>query len=350
MRILLLPFSWLYGLVLFVRHRLYDTGVFGSSATDVPTIVIGNLALGGTGKTPHVALVLRILINELPLATLSRGYGRRGTGLHEVQRADDPAIAGDEPLMLKRKFSGVHVFVGADRVVGVRTIQQLVPEVKAVVLDDAFQHRKLKAGLNIVLTTWHRPWSSDRLLPAGTLRDLRSRARVADAVIVTKSPHQPSNDDQFRWRKKLGLREDQPLFFSGLKYDAPRSLIDSTMVVPTGKGTSALLFTGVADAAPLVEHARALFDHVKHVAFGDHHIFTPKDQAMLARLFSTFAQGEKTLLTTEKDAARLGTALIAGPLEDLPIAVVGVEAFILNEPNVFAALIRSHVATHTAHR
>lgn len=349
-RVVLLPFTLLYGLVLRVRHALYDSGVLRSTAAQVPAIVIGNLALGGTGKTPHVELALRALIGDGPLATLSRGYGRRGDGLAEVQVEDDAALVGDEPLMLKRKFTGVHVFVGADRVAALAAIRQAVPGVRAVVLDDAFQHRRLKAGLNIVLTTWQRPWYRDALLPAGRLRDLPARARAADAVVVTKCPRLPSAEEQHRWRLRLGLRQEQPLFFSTLRYAAPRSLRDSAAAVPVGEGTAALLFTGIADAGPLLAHARTVFARVEHVAFPDHHRFTAADQTRLARLFRTFAAGERTLLTTEKDAARLGAALLAGPLADLPIAVIGAQAVILNEPHAFEALLRAHVATHPAHR
>ncbi|MBZ0206873.1 MAG: tetraacyldisaccharide 4'-kinase [Flavobacteriales bacterium] len=355
-RLLLLPFSWLYALALRVRHLLYDRGTLTAKTSEVPAIVIGNIALGGTGKTPHVELVLRTLLNrpldgpQGPVATLSRGYGRSGTAFTEVDRMDDPRAVGDEPLMLKRKFSGIRVFVGADRVAAMAAIGKRVPDVRAVVLDDALQHRALKAGLNIVLTTWQRPWHKDHLLPAGNLRDIPYRAKQAEAVIVTKCPELPTAEEQHQWRSRLGLRDEQALFFSGLEYELPRSLIDSTMTVPSGPGTAALLFTGIADPAPLETHVRTLFRTVQHVAFGDHHAFTASDQAKLAHLFSSFATGEKTLITTEKDAARLGTALIAGPLEDLPIAVIGIRAVILNEPHAFEALIRTHVATHPTNR
>jgi tetraacyldisaccharide 4'-kinase len=355
-RLLLLPLAWLYGAVLRLRHRLYDNGRFASATPSVPSIVVGNIALGGTGKTPHVELVLRTLLEGNgtgpagPAATLSRGYGRTGSGFHEVQPMDDGRVVGDEPLMVKRKFSGVRVFVGADRVAGIETIRTLLPDVRAVVLDDALQHRALKAGLNLVLTTWQQPWYRDHLLPAGNLRDLPYRARQADAVIVTKCPLPPSPEERHRWRERLRLRAEQALYFSGIEYAAPRSLIDSTMTVPTGAGVSALLFTGIADSKPLEAHVSRLFERVRHLSFGDHHIFTAADQQRLARLFDSFATGEKMLLTTEKDAARLGPALLSGPLEGLPIAVIDIRAVILNEPHAFEALIRTYVATHPSHR
>lgn len=349
-RILLFPFALLYGLALRLRHELYDRGLLKSTSPGLPTIVLGNVALGGTGKTPHVELVLRTLSDIGPLATLSRGYGRTSRHFHEVRPEDDASTAGDEPLMLKRKFREVRVFVGADRVPGVARIQHLAPEVKAVILDDAFQHRKLKGSLNIVLTTWQRPWGADALLPAGTLRDLPSRARTADAVIVTKCPALPTADVQAQWRSRLGLQNDQPLFFSGLHYEAPRSLHDPLQVVPVGNEASALVLTGIANPELFVEHVRSLFGTLEHMAFPDHHAFTEADQMRIAKRFVSFAGLQKTLITTEKDAARLGSALISGPLEDLPIAVIGVKAEILNEPHAFAALLHSHVATHPTHR
>jgi tetraacyldisaccharide 4'-kinase len=252
LRLLLLPFSWLYGAALRVRHFTYDQGWAKSSTPDLPAIVIGNIALGGTGKTPHVELALRTLAEHGPIATLSLGYGRDGRHFHEVHREDDASVAGDEPLMLKRKFSGVRVFVGADRVAGIDAIRNSAPEVKAVILDDAFQHRRLRAGVNIVLTTWQKPWFKDHLLPTGTLRDLPARIRHAAAVIVTKCQVNPSHDEQRRWRERLGLRSDQQLYFSGLNYAAPRSLHDSTMTVKTGPGAAALLVTGIAGPSRLL--------------------------------------------------------------------------------------------------
>lgn len=351
LRLLLLPVSWLYAGALWLRHGLFDRGLLRSRTAALPTISVGNIALGGTGKTPHVELVLRTLLaaDLGPVATLSRGYGRKGTDLKEVHHTDPAERAGDEPLMLKQKFTGVRVFVGADRVGGIQAIAARAPEIRAVVLDDAFQHRALKAGLNIVLTTWHRPWSKDHLLPAGNLRDLPRRARQADVVIVTKCPALPTPEEQHRWRRRLGLTAEHALFFSGLEYDAPRSIAEG-MEVPQGPEASALLFTGIADAAPLEQHVRGLFGTVKHLAFSDHHAFSERDQGRLAKVFSSFATAQKTLITTEKDAARLGQALRSGPLQGLPLAVIGVRAVMLNEPHAFQALIRSHVATHPTHR
>ncbi|MCC7501368.1 MAG: tetraacyldisaccharide 4'-kinase, partial [Flavobacteriales bacterium] len=186
-RIIGWPIALLYSGVLLVRHALYDAGILASTHPALPTIAVGNIALGGTGKTPHVELILRTL-GDGSWATLSRGYGRKGTDILEVSGSEHADQVGDEPLQVKAHFPRVRVFVGADRVKALAHMARTAPELKAVVLDDALQHRPIRAGLNIVLTTWSKPWSDDALLPAGDLRDLPYRARQADVVVVTKSP------------------------------------------------------------------------------------------------------------------------------------------------------------------
>lgn len=342
LRILLAPVAVLYGMALMVRHVLYDAGILLSIRPSVPTIAIGNLALGGTGKTPMLELVLRLLTGTTSLATLSRGYGRRGSDFHEVRPDDSAEHSGDEPVQVKRKFPHVRVFVGADRVAAIEGIQSALHDVRAVVLDDALQHRRLDAGLNILLTTWQRPWFMDMLLPAGRLRDLPWRRKAARIVVVTKCPSLPSTAEQLSWRKRLKLTTDQHLFFAGIDHDPVR------IVNPGNSPSSILLFTGIADPQPLVDYL-TMQARVEHIAFPDHHAFTMADLERLAVRFGTFAPGPKTLVTTEKDAARLGS-LKGTPLESIPLAIVGIRAIILNEPERFAELIRTHVATHSAHR
>ncbi|MBK8499578.1 MAG: tetraacyldisaccharide 4'-kinase [Flavobacteriales bacterium] len=349
-RVALLPVSWLYGAILRLRHALYDTGLFKSTRPGIPTIAIGNLALGGTGKTPMMELVLSILDGLGPIATLSRGYGRSGGTFHEVFADDLAQRSGDEPVQVKRKFAEARVFVGVDRAASIEVIMQEVPDVKAVVLDDAVQHRALDAGLNIILTTWQRPWCDDALVPVGRLRDLPSRSSAAQIVVVTKCPDLPAPAEQERWRERLRLREGQDLYFAGIEYTEPMLDMagDRPTRMPGDKGTdSYLLFTGIADAQPLVDHLK-VGHKVEHIAFPDHHAFTRSDLDGLAARYATFAAGPKMLITTEKDIARLGSA--AGtPLEGIPLATIGMKTVILNEPQRFAQLIRRHVATHTAH-
>ncbi|MBP6312174.1 MAG: tetraacyldisaccharide 4'-kinase [Flavobacteriales bacterium] len=347
LRILLAPFTLLHAAILRVRHLLYDTGVIRPVSPAIPTIAIGNLALGGTGKTPMMELVLRILKGTDQIATLSRGYGRKGKDIHEVKADDKAELSGDEPVQVKRSFPNVHVFVGADRIAGIQTIQQQLPEVHTVVLDDALQHRKLNAGLNILLTTWQRPYFDDALFPAGTLRDLRYRAEVAQVIVVTKCPSLPSVTEQEKWRRRLRLDSDQQLFFSGIEYENLRAWSDQIAV--TDEKPTVLLFTGIADPDPLFQHVRGLAARAEHIAFKDHHMFTSKDLHHLATVFGKFAPGPKMLVTTEKDAARLGSVIKGSALEGMPLYVIGMRAVILNEPERFAELIQRHVATHKTH-
>ena len=357
-RILMWPFTVFYGAILYARHGLYDLGILKSTRPTVPTIAIGNLALGGTGKTPMLELVLRTLADTVPLATLSRGYGRKTTSIHEVGSNDDAERSGDEPVQVRTNFPAVRVFVGADRVRAIEQVQREVPDVKVVVLDDALQHRRLNAGLNILLTTAQRPYCDDALIPAGTLRDLRSRAKAAQVVVVTKCAELPTSVEQRRWRERLALQPEQHLFFSGIAYGQPTTLgrpggstlRDLRADVGEGSGTAALLFTGLADPAPLVDHLRSRYQQLHHIAFADHHTFASADLRRLADVFGSFAAGPKTLITTEKDAARLRSLITGSPLEGLPLAVIGMRTVILNEPERFADLIRHHVATHPAHR
>ncbi|MCB0769808.1 MAG: tetraacyldisaccharide 4'-kinase [Flavobacteriales bacterium] len=349
-RVLFFPYTMWHGLVLTIRHALYDRGYLKTTRPSVPTIAVGNLSLGGTGKTPMLELVLRILGNTRPIAALSRGYGRKSTDIHEVEATDTAEISGDEPVQVKKKFPDVSIFVGADRVKAIEQIHATIPEIKAVVLDDALQHRKLNAGMNILLTTWARPFCDDALVPAGTLRDLRSRACVAELVVVTKCPVVPKADEQGNWRTRLGLRGSQALFFAGIEYDEPKWYPDREGPVPTGQDVCALLFTGIADPAPLVMHARSMFGAVEHMAFPDHHTFSTLDLGGLAARYANFAPGPKILITTEKDAARLRTVLAGSPIADLPLAVIGMRAVILNEPERFADIIRHHVEPHPTHR
>lgn len=345
-RTLLAPVAGLYGAVLRVRHALYDRGLLRSVRPAVPTIAIGNLALGGTGKTPMMELVLRTLQGMAPLATLSRGYGRSTRSIHEVGPADTAERSGDEPVQVKRNFPEVRVFVGADRPKAIARIVEAVPGVRVVVLDDALQHRRLQAGMYILLTTNQRPYVADALFPAGGLRDVRARARAARMVVVTKCPSAPTPAQVQAWRERLGLLPEQELFFSGIAHEEVRMLHGAA---PSPGNTQALLFTGIADPGPLVDHLRQRYAGVEHVAFADHHAFSAADLQGLAERFHKFAPGPKILITTEKDIARLRPVIPGGPLDGLPLGVVGMRAVILNDPQRFEDLIRHHVGTHQAH-
>lgn len=289
----------LYGLVLRVRHLFYDRGWKKTFQPPVPTICVGNLTAGGTGKTPHVELLLRLL-SFRSVAVLSRGYKRKTKGFRIVGEADSAQTVGDEPLQIARKFPSVTVAVDKDRIHGCQELRD--KQVELVVLDDAFQYRKLEPSLTLLLVDYHRPVFKDRLLPWGRLRDLPSRIRKADAVVVTKSPAEVPDDERAWWRSKLHLREEQPLYFTRIQYQK------ALPVFPDGDShylysQKVILVSGIANDTPLRQYLSDTYKIVGRLSFPDHHRYTKRD----IRAIAAAARNCPTacLMTTEKDAQRL---------------------------------------------
>ncbi|MCL2502835.1 MAG: tetraacyldisaccharide 4'-kinase, partial [Bacteroidales bacterium] len=271
----------------------------------VPCLSIGNITVGGTGKTPHTELVLRLCSRDMPMAVLSRGYGRSSKGFRYVAVDDCVADVGDEPLQIKRKFPEVVVAVNRNRIEGIRRIQKDHPQVKLVVLDDAFQYRKLTPTLSILLSPYSRPYTCDTLLPFGRLRDLPTQAKRAQVIMVSKTPPKVSSLERARQYKILKPSKDQQLLFSCYTYGHPRALfprvyaLDSSAIV-TDK---VIAITGIAHPesflAHIGEHARVL----EHLKFPDHHRFTHKDALRIHALQAKYPG--IPIYTTEKDALRL---------------------------------------------
>ncbi|MCD8313113.1 MAG: tetraacyldisaccharide 4'-kinase [Bacteroidales bacterium] len=297
--ILLAPYS----LFLRLRHFLYDHGVEKVHSADVPSICIGNITVGGTGKTPHTELLLRLL-SGLPewkdrrIAVLSRGYKRRSSGFLEVTADGSARQVGDEPLQIKKKFPDVTVAVDRDRVHGCRILKE--QDTDLIILEDAFQYRRLRADASIVLVDWNRPIFKDHLLPIGRLRDLPSRIRKADMVIVSKCPSYLREEDAKDFADRLGFKGD--IFFTSMFYDEYRP------VFPEGdpRYTHAkrlILFTGIANDSHLFSSLSLRFRIVRHFQFGDHHKYTSADLTAIRKAAEWFATA--VIVTTEKDAQRL---------------------------------------------
>ncbi len=284
---------------MWLRNKLFDLGVLPQRSFPVPTICVGNLAVGGTGKTPMTEYLIRLLTGEgLRVATLSRGYGRSTRGFRLVTADSTAAEVGDEPRQMKRKFPDITVAVCEDRCHG---IEQLLStgnrrKTDVILLDDAFQHRYVRAGLNIVLTDYNRPYSRDALLPAGRLRESRSGAGRAQMVVVTKCPDQMQEHERQSMRSELKPDVDQQLYFSRIKYEGEVSARDI------------LLLTGIANPIPLEQHLRATGARVHTLRFPDHHRFSDKDMQLIARTFHGIDSSDKLIVTTEKDAQRLADA------------------------------------------
>ncbi|GAA3950707.1 tetraacyldisaccharide 4'-kinase [Hymenobacter algoricola] len=320
---LLLPFAWLYAAVLRVRNWLYDSGLRESTAYPVPVISVGNLRVGGTGKTPHVAWLVRQLqlAGEKP-AVLSRGYGRRTRGYRLADAAATAATIGDEPLQHYQDFGGrVPVAVCEDRRTGIATLLHTQPTLTAIVLDDAYQHRRVRPALTVLLTEQQRPFYQDCVLPAGRLRESRSGARRADVVIVTKCAADLSAQQQAQLAAQVRryARPGVPVLFSTYDYGAPVA-VGAAAAAPVGPDI--LLLTGIAQPGPLREYlAGAGYRIGYHAAFADHHAFTAADIAAVAGQL----EPGQSVFTTQKDAVRLLEPALREALAGLPVFYIPIE-------------------------
>ena len=299
---LLWPLACLYDLVMSLRNGAFDRGWLPVRTFPCKTIAIGNLAVGGTGKTPHAEYLLSMLSPQRPTALLSRGYGRKSRGFVLASPHSTAAELGDEPLQMWRKFPNVSVAVDENRCEGIDRLLSLPVPPEVVVLDDAFQHRYVKAGLYILLTDYSRLYADDFVLPAGRLRESRRGAKRAQVVVVTKCPVNLDARQRQTVARKLNLNPRQQLFFTTFRYGAPYALCPNEAAETAGK--EMLVVTGIARPQPLYEHLKKQGYRITPLRFPDHHAFTPDDVALMNRTFSKLPEGSSAI-TTEKDAARL---------------------------------------------
>ncbi|WP_290793913.1 tetraacyldisaccharide 4'-kinase [Flavihumibacter sp. UBA7668] len=337
LRMLLFPFSLLYWVAIFLRNKLYDWKVLKSASFNIPIVCVGNIAAGGTGKSPMVEWLLRQFGKELKMATLSRGYKRKTSG-YALANAETTALEiGDEPMQFHLKFPHVSVAVGEERVVAVPLLLHDRPETELIVLDDAFQHRAIKAGLNIVLTDYSNLYSRDWYLPTGDLRDEKRSAERADIIVVTKCPANLSEQQAKEIEKELEPAPRQELFFASISYGSPYQLV-SRQERKLEANMEVLLVTGIANPKPLKRLLSEKVASYEQMVFSDHHIFTIDDIKEIERRFSQLGGNKKIILTTEKDAVRLmkfQQDLAAWSLYVLPIEMV----FLFNKMDRFKSII-----------
>ena len=339
LRYILFPFSLVYGLIVAFRNFLFDKEIMKSSSFDVKTIQVGNLSAGGTGKTPHVEYLIRLLKDNYKTATLSRGYGRKKTG---YQKADETSTAediGDEPLQFFTKFKQVSVHVDAKRVNGIINImsQEEVPDV--VIMDDAFQHRAIKSGFSIVLTDYNSPFFKDFMLPTGNLREFPYGKKRADVIIVTKCPVAISQFEREKIEKRIKANENQHVFFSRIKYGKLRSTWDQNELKMDAVD-SLLLVTGIANPKPLLGYLASKDKKINHLKFPDHHSFTEKNIQNIISTFESIKEENKFIVTTEKDSMRLQSY---DKLSQYPIYYLDIEIEIIENKNEFDKLISNYV-------
>lgn len=318
-RNLLFPFSVVYGCIMSIRNFFYNVNIFKSKSYPIPIICVGNLNTGGTGKSPMLELLIRTLQEKHKLATLSRGYKRTTSGFLEVHSHHTSSEVGDEPLQFKTNFPEITVAVDANRQRGISELLQNYPDFDLILLDDAFQHRKVKANLNILLTTYSDLYTKDFVLPTGNLREFQTGAKRAQIIIVTKCPPTLSIEEQKNIFKQLKPKSYQKLLFSTILYsEFVSSKIENLKLVSFNDFT---LVTGIANPKPLVNHLKSMHKNFNHIEFPDHHEFSESDLEKL--------QEKSKILTTQKDYMRLKSKLKTDELY-----YISIETRILNQPEL----------------
>jgi tetraacyldisaccharide 4'-kinase len=304
----LLPLSWCYGLAVGIRNQLFEMGILKSRAFKTPIISIGNITVGGSGKTPHVEYIVKQLHDKMKVAVLSRGYKRKTKGFVLASKDSTAADIGDEPFQMKKKFADIYVAVDANRCRGIDflTENEETKDTDVILLDDAYQHRYVKPGVNILLIDYHRLIIYDKLLPAGRLREPKQGKNRADIVIITKCPNEMKPMEFRVLTKALGLFPYQKLFFTKLKYNQLKPLYagEDKPLSELTKDTHVVLLTGIASPKQMMMDLSSYTSHITPLTFADHHAFRKKD---IQRINEVFAQTPepKIIITTEKDNARL---------------------------------------------
>lgn len=312
LRKILFPFAILYGFITSIRNFLFDKGILKSYSFDIPVIGVGNLSVGGTGKTPQIEYLVRLLSPKYKTAVLSRGYKRQSEGFVLADANSNAVILGDEPFQFYQKFNNIQVAVDANRKNGIEQLLSQKEKPEVILLDDAFQHRKVKAGFYILLTSYGDLYSDDFMLPTGNLRESRSGAERANLVIVTKCPPTLSSEDQNKIKAKLKLQPSQELYFSFIDYDELVYSKDKSIGVQEIKNTEKLLLAGIAKPEPFFSHLLSKND--EKMVFPDHHHFSENDLLGIKNK----AQN-KIIITTEKDFVRLKDSILNEQLFYLPI-------------------------------
>lgn len=322
MRRLLLPVSFLWGCVMHLRRKYFN--LKGRISFDMPVICVGNLCMGGSGKTPHVEYLIRLLSKDRNVATLSRGYGRNTTGFLLADSRSTVHDIGDEPLSYYKKYPSVTVAVCEDRVAGVRNIMSILPETDVLILDDAYQHLAIKAGMNVLLTDYYSIYPKDAVVPAGYLREWPSAAAEADIIIVTKTPKVMTSMDEALLRDLIKPMEHQQLYFSYIEFGEMTPLTDVAANIPVSTIKSVVTLTGIANPYPLMEHLDSYFEK-EHIICSDHHQFTVKDIDKVKQTLDRLLTHNKAVVTTEKDAMRLMSSDLMEYVKPLPLFYIPIE-------------------------
>jgi len=344
LRLILLPFSVLYALVIVTRNKLYDWGIFRSYQFDLPVISVGNLAVGGSGKTPATEYLVRLL-SQYKIAILSRGYGRKTKGFLLADPLATADTIGDEPLQYFHKFENITVAVCEDRVKGIKLLRDTHD---LIILDDAFQHRSVLPGLSLLLFEFSKLRRRQWMLPAGNLREPFPGYRRADVILVTKCPDSGVEERELVVNK-FNKTEHKPVYFSSIKYGSLVPVYQINLQVPTTP--SVFLLTGIANSEPLLTYIKSQYEVLDQFRFADHHVFTVAEIKQLTEAFRSAPGKEKIIITTEKDSKRLLDGAIKELLVNLPVFYLPIQMELSPEDaGLFDKTILTYVSNTTRNR
>ena len=304
MRYLLFPFSFIYGSITAMRNLLFDYGIFKSQSYTIPIICIGNLSVGGTGKTPHTQYIINLLKQDYKVAILSRGYGRKNSNLQFVEITSNAFEVGDEPLQLKQNNPECLVVVEKNRNKGVKQILNDFPETEVILLDDGYQHRWIKAGFNILITPFSSPYYKDYLMPVGKLRESKKGVSRANAVIFSKTPENTNPTLKKGMLERLHLFAHQEAYFSGIEYHRFKCINNNTELEENNP-YSITLVSGIANTNPLIKYLEEKGHSINHLKYSDHHNYSSNDIETILAEYNADKSTKKLILTTEKDATKL---------------------------------------------
>ena len=306
---LLYPFSILYRLITDIRNFLFDKGILRSTKFSIPVICIGNITVGGTGKTPHAEYIISLLKKEFKVAILSRGYKRKSSGFRIVTSSSKVVETGDEPLQICRKFPDVLVAVDRNRVNGIKNILREHPETDVIILDDGFQHRWVRPGLSILLTDYNRLVTRDYIMPYGRLRENMKNRKRADIILISKTPGEITESTIKEITSEVKTSPGQKIYFTKICYDALSPVFDGEVSnifpVTDYRNCGAVLITGIASPVLLKIHLEKQFNEIIHLDFPDHYYFNRNDIQKFKKAYNNLKSTKRLIITTEKDAVRL---------------------------------------------
>ena len=342
-RYLFFPLSLIYGCIVWLRNWLFDKNILKSVSFNFPIICVGNIAVGGTGKTPMVEHLIRLLQKDFKTATLSRGYKRKTKGYTIANTTSTALEIGDEPMQFHNKFPDVAVAVGEERLVAIPQLLHDRPDAEVIILDDAFQHRQVKAGLNIVLTAYNNLFTRDIILPAGDLRDVKASMKRADIIVVTKCKAGLSAAEKKTITAEIKPLVHQTVFFTEIVYSKPCHLFNKSQAAITSH-TNILLVCGIANPNPLKVFLAENVHGYDMLRYPDHHIFNSDDLADIKKHFEKIENVNKIILTTEKDGVRL--MKFEEQLKDYPVYVLPIEhSFLFNESTIFDKMVTTYITS-----